>query len=87
VPDPASALARAFGEASGDPVHVREPARASDDDVALCYAEAVPISPIRLLQAAYDGCQAGLAALAEPQGPTPRRGRTPGGLDRAGSAR
>lgn len=59
---PRKALARAFGEASGDPVHVQEPASASDNYVALWYAEDVRIRPVRLQQAAYDGCLAGLAA-------------------------
>jgi hypothetical protein len=59
---PRKVLARKFGEASGD-LHLggaEDPAEWSDNFVALAYAEDVHISPIRLQQAAYDGCMAGL---------------------------
>jgi hypothetical protein len=60
---PRKALAQAFAGASGDPgLAGVQPARASDNYLALWYAEDVRIHPIRLQQAAYDGCLAGLAA-------------------------
>ena len=60
---PRKVLARAFARASIDPeLAGAPPAEATDDYLALWYAENVRIHPIRLQQAAYDGCLAGLAA-------------------------
>ena len=57
-------MARAFGGISDDSNlgGSRSPAQWTDNYVALAYAEDVKISPIRLQQAAYDGCRAGLRA-------------------------
>lgn len=60
---PRRVLAQGFARA-GDPNlgGSKDPAGWSDHYVALSYAEDVKISPIRLQQAAYDGCMTGLAA-------------------------
>jgi len=60
---PRKVLARAFAEASIDPDLAEvDPTEASDNYLALWYAEDVRTRPIRLQQAAYDGCLAGLTA-------------------------
>ena len=61
---PRDVLSRAFGGASDDPRlgGSRDPTEWTDHYVALAFAEDVEIHPIRLQQAAYDGCKAGLDA-------------------------
>ena len=54
---PRRVLARSFARASRDRPRAQ---RYNDASVALLYAEDVGIRPIRLQQAAYDGCLEGL---------------------------
>jgi len=64
---PREVLSRSFGRASDDPLlgGSSDPAEWTDNYVALAFAEDVKIHPIRLQQAAYDGCMAGLDAAAK----------------------
>jgi hypothetical protein len=63
---PRTVLYAAFERGSGDRPGEIAKSAADDNGIALLYAENVDISPIRLQQAAYDGCLSGLSRQPPP---------------------
>jgi hypothetical protein len=63
---PRQVLYRAFERGSSDRPGEIAKSAADDNGIALLYAEDVDISPIRLQQAAYDGCLSGLSNRPPP---------------------